>query len=94
MLVSDENGVIILSSVPDWKFTTLQPLDEKTRIAFDRTQQYNRRALQPLGVREVTALDKGARLVDVARQKQEPASPYPVSGRFMEQSLPSREPGR
>ena len=45
VLVSDENGVVILSSVPDWKFTTLQPLDEKTRQAFDRTQQYNRRAL-------------------------------------------------
>jgi two-component system C4-dicarboxylate transport sensor histidine kinase DctB len=88
VLVSDENGVVILSSVPDWKFTTLQPLDEKTRQAFDRTQQYNRRALQPLGVREIADLANGARLVNVARHKQELASPYPVSGKFMEQSLP------
>lgn len=88
VLVSDENGVVILASVPDWKFTTLQPLDERTRLAFDRTQQYNRRALQLLGVREITQLNHGARLVNVARQKQELVSPYPVSGKFMEQSVP------
>ncbi|HZW04792.1 MAG TPA: cache domain-containing protein, partial [Anaerolineaceae bacterium] len=62
-LVSDENGVVILASVPDWKFTTLKPLDESTRSAFDRTQQYNRRALNPLGVVELAELDHGARLV-------------------------------
>ncbi len=88
VLVADENGVVILSSVSDWKFTTLQALDENTRLAFDRTQQYNRRAMQPLGVLEMSSLNHGARLVTVARQKQEHASPYPVSGRFMEQSLP------
>ncbi|WP_319244238.1 ATP-binding protein [uncultured Propionivibrio sp.] len=88
VLVSDENGVVILASVPDWKFTTLLPLDDKTRTAFDRTQQYNRRALQSLGVREIRRLGNGARVVNVARHKQELVSPYPVSGRFMEQSLP------
>ena len=88
VIVSDENGVVILSSVPDWKFTSLQTLDERTRQAFDRTQQYNRRAMQPLGVRELSVLSNGARLVHVARQKQESASPYPVSGKFVEQSLP------
>ncbi|HEX6736471.1 MAG TPA: cache domain-containing protein, partial [Azonexus sp.] len=43
-MVSDENGVVILGSVADWKFTTLRRLDEATRQAFDQTQQYNRRA--------------------------------------------------
>ena len=27
-MVSDENGVVILGSVADWKFTTLRPLDD------------------------------------------------------------------
>lgn len=86
VLVADENGVVILSSVADWKFTTLRPLDERTRNAFDRTQQYNRRALQPLGVRETASLNRGARLVQIAREKQEMVSAYPVAGQFLAQS--------
>jgi len=86
VLVADENGVVILSSVPDWKFTTLRPLDESTRNAFDRTQQYNRRALQPLGVREIAVLNHGARLVRVARDPLETVSVYAVAGQFLAQS--------
>lgn len=88
VLVADENGVVILTSVPDWKFTTLRPLDENTRSAFDRTQQYNRRALRPLGVKETASLDHGARLVRVAREKPEMVSVYPVAGQFLAQSQP------
>ncbi|MBT3065855.1 ATP-binding protein [Rhodoferax sp. U11-2br] len=86
VLVADENGVVILSSVPDWKFTTLRPLDEGTRKTFDRTQQYNRRALQPLGVKELADLSQGARLVQLAKQPQEMVSAYPVAGNFLAQS--------
>ena len=88
VLVADENGVVILSSVPDWKFTTLRPLDESTRNAFDRTQQYNRRALQPLGVKEVATLNFGARVVELAKDQQEMVSSYPVAGKFLWQSQP------
>ena len=88
VLVADENGVVILSSVPDWKFTTLRPLDESTRNAFDRTQQYNRRALQPLGVKEVATLNFGARVVELAKDQQEMVSSYPVAGKFIWQSQP------
>lgn len=86
VLVSDENGVVILGSVPDWKFTTLRPLDEATRKAFDQTQQYNRRALKPLGLRELRELDHGARLVSIAKERPEMVSVYPVTGRFLAQS--------
>ena len=88
VIVADENGVIILSSVPDWKFTTLRPIDEATRRAFDRTQQYNRRALQPLGVSETASLTRGARLVRMAKKHQEMVSVYPVDGQFLAQSQP------
>jgi len=87
-MVSDENGIVILGSVADWKFTALRPLDESTRQAFDRTQQYNRRALKPLGIREIAELDHGARLVSIARSGPEVVSVYPVSGRFLAQSRP------
>lgn len=86
VIVSDENGVVILSSVPDWKFTALKPLDEGTRKAFDQTLQYNRRALKPLDMRVLHDLDQGARVVRVAREGTEMASVYPVTGRFLTQS--------
>jgi C4-dicarboxylate-specific signal transduction histidine kinase len=87
-LVADENGVVILASVPDWKFTTLKPLDEATRSAFDRTLQYNRRALGPLGVVDLAELDHGARLVRLPRTGPEMVSIFPVTGNFLAQTQP------
>ncbi len=87
-MVTDENGVVILGSVADWKFTTLRPLDDATRQAFDQTQQYNRRALKPLGLKEVSELDHGARLVSISKTLPEVVSVYPVAGRFLAQSRP------
>ncbi len=87
-LVADENGVVILASVPDWKFTTLRPLDETTRHTFDRTQQYNRRALNPLGVKEIATLDHGAQLVRLPRVGPETVSVFPVTGKFLAQAQP------
>ncbi|MBS1130720.1 MAG: histidine kinase [Proteobacteria bacterium] len=86
VLVADENGVVILSAVPGWKFTTLRPLDDSTRAAFDHTQQYNRRALQPLGIKQIEDYDHGVRLVRIAANGPETVSVYPVTGRFLEQS--------
>ncbi|RJG03642.1 sensor histidine kinase [Noviherbaspirillum sedimenti] len=85
-LVSDENGVVILSSVADWKFTTLRPLDDATRSAFDRTRQYNRRALTPLGLKALRELGHGAQLVSIARESPGMALPSPLAGRFLAQS--------
>ncbi|HYC43372.1 MAG TPA: ATP-binding protein [Noviherbaspirillum sp.] len=85
-LVSDENGVVILASVPEWKFTTLKPLDDATRSAFDRTQQYNRRALNPLGVVELTELEHGARLVRLPKVEPVTVSMFPVAGAFLAQT--------
>jgi len=87
-LVADENGVVILASVPGWKFTTLKPLDEATRGAFDRTQQYNRRALNPLGVVELAKLDHGAQLVRLPKVGPEMVSVFPVAGQFLAQTQP------
>lgn len=86
VLVTDENGVVILSSVSSWKFTTVRPIDEATRAAFDHTQLYNRRALQPLGIRHIADYAHGARLVSIAADSSETVSAYSVKGRFLEQS--------
>ncbi len=87
-LVADENGVVILASVPAWKFTTLRRLDEETRRLFDRTQQYNRRALLPLELRQSRRLDERTSLVHLAKSLTEEASVFPVSGQFLAQTQP------
>ncbi|MDR0440507.1 MAG: sensor histidine kinase [Candidatus Accumulibacter sp.] len=80
VFVSDENGVIILSSVPEWKFSTLRPIDGNARAAFDRSRQYGDLRLKPLGVREVGRLDEWTGVVNVARGKGKTASADPFGG--------------
>ncbi|MDR3517235.1 MAG: ATP-binding protein [Azospirillaceae bacterium] len=87
-LVADENGVVILASVPTWKFTTVRRLDDKTRRLFDQTQQYNRRALLPLEVQQNRRLSDTASLVHLSGSGADPASVFPVSGQFLAQTQP------
>jgi two-component system C4-dicarboxylate transport sensor histidine kinase DctB len=87
VLVSDENGVVILSSVPDWKFTTLGLLNEQARRALDNTLQYNRRTLRPLGITTLSKPEHGARLVRIAG-KPAPGPALPVAGVFLAQTRP------
>jgi two-component system C4-dicarboxylate transport sensor histidine kinase DctB len=87
VFVSDENGVIILSSVPEWKFSTLRPIDEHMRAAFDRSRQYGDLRLNPLGVREIRRIDEWAGIVRVAEESKT-VSLHPTSGQFLAQSRP------
>jgi two-component system, sensor histidine kinase AauS len=91
-LVSDENGVVILASVPSWKFTTLRPLDEQARRHFESTLQYNARPLPPLGLAPIRRIADDAELVRLARSTDGPAdgpeAAFPVSGSFLFQTVP------
>ena len=89
-LVTDENGVVILASVPSWKFTTLRRLDEQTRQHFERTLQYNARPLPPLGLVPVRRIAADAELVRLARSTNGPEAVFPVSGSFLAQMVPLR----
>lgn len=50
IMVSDENGVVFLSSVPAWRYRTLQPLDERAATHVAVTRQYHPYQLAPLGL--------------------------------------------
>ena len=90
VLVSDENGVVILASVPSWKFTTLREMDEPTRRHFDRTLQYNARPLAPLGLTPLNRIASDAELVQLARPADGEAQTavFPLSGSFLAQTAP------
>jgi two-component system, NtrC family, C4-dicarboxylate transport sensor histidine kinase DctB len=70
-LLADAHGVVFLSSVPEWKYHTLAPLTPAVRTELEQSRQYVSHALTPLGLREVRALDSGARIV---------AGPPPAAG--------------
>ncbi|BAI75179.1 two-component system, NarL family, C4-dicarboxylate transport sensor (plasmid) [Azospirillum sp. B510] len=90
VLVADENGVVILASVPSWKFTTLTAMDEPTRRHFDRTLQYNARPLAPLGLRPLERIAADAELVSLPNPAGGAVEEtvFPVSGGFLAQSGP------
>lgn len=90
VLVADENGVVILASVPSWKFTTLRPMDEPTRRHFDQTLQYNARPLAPLGLMPHDRIAADAELVRLSRpaEGQLEETVFPVSGGFLAQTAP------
>jgi len=52
LLVTDGNGVVILTSRPDWRFRASRPLDAAERAAIASTQPYPKQALAPLALEE------------------------------------------
>lgn len=55
VFASDRNGVIFLSSHPEWRYRTLAVLPPETRADIASSQKYAREALTPLGSQPVTA---------------------------------------
>ncbi len=91
VLVTDENGVVILASVPSWKFTTLTPLSEERRRDLAQSLHYNARPLPPLGLKSQSVVGFGAdEIVQLVRPEAEASQTFPVSGLFLSQSEPLR----
>ncbi|TDR80217.1 sensor histidine kinase [Paludibacterium purpuratum] len=81
-LLSDENGVIVLSSVTGWKYSTLRPLSPTLQRQLDDTQQYNRRRLQPLGLITRQTLDDNTHIVELRNIQTQPPA-FATTGLFL-----------
>lgn len=68
VLVSDENGVIILSSRPEWAFKTLTPLDAQKRQSIRSSRQYSNQALETAPLQTQENLEDNGRIVRSANQ--------------------------
>lgn len=87
LLVEDENGVVILSSVEIWKYHTMHPLDSRTRRDFDSSYKYNRRALEPFPGRTIRNLGPDSVLMRLNTPIPAGAdAPTGRSGTFLAQS--------
>lgn len=72
VLVTDEHGVIFLSSVPQWKYHALRPLPPALAASIDATQQYARQPLPSLPLHLDRTLDGGAEIVRIGHGLRTP----------------------
>ncbi|VXB46066.1 ATPase [Burkholderia sp. 8Y] len=65
LLVTDDHGVIFLSSVPSWKYHTVRPLPQSVEASVYQTRQYAQQPITPLPLSIVETLEGGAQIVRV-----------------------------
>ena len=67
LLLLDENQVIVLSSLPEWKYHTVGRLDKTIQTTLDHSQKYNHREIKPLAWRIIDTIDQHTRLIDIPK---------------------------
>jgi len=65
LLLLDERGVVILSSVPAWQYRPVQPLSSQARAEIAQSRPYGRSTLQPLDWHVQSALAPGRELLQL-----------------------------
>jgi two-component system C4-dicarboxylate transport sensor histidine kinase DctB len=73
--VTDNHGVVIITSRPDWRFRTLAPIDERTRAAIRAVLQFGDLPLTPLPLTK-----DGATWANGDARYREAAVPVPMAG--------------
>lgn len=63
ILVVDDNGVVIMSSVPTWRYRTLEALSSAELHRLKASGRYPLQTLEPLGLRMEKTIERGLRLV-------------------------------
>ena len=74
VLLSDEIGVVILSSIPAWKFGALKAIPPATLAELAQSRRYNARPIPPLGL-ETLADDDGLQRVELSAQRARELAP-------------------
>jgi len=59
VLVSDDHGIVFLSSAPEWRYRLLRPLDPLAQQQLRDTRQYEGQGLRPFEYERVRVLDDG-----------------------------------
>ncbi|MGO3741454.1 sensor histidine kinase [Kerstersia sp.] len=89
VLVTDANGIVILTSSPAWKFAAMQDLTDGERARLRTSLQYFEQPLAPLGLEQEAVLPEGAQLVRLPPAAGAP-DPGPV---YLAQAQPLGETG-
>lgn len=87
LLVVDENGVVIMSSNPQWRYRTITALPRAQREELANTDRYPPIELEPLGLETERVVPPGRKLVRLASS---PASAAPTL--YLSEELPISRP--
>ncbi|MCZ7863805.1 sensor histidine kinase [Agrobacterium salinitolerans] len=79
--VVDRNGVVLMTSVPEWRFKTVAPIDEAQRKIISESLQFGNEALSTLPFRAARRASEGVPLIHV----DEPGS---VRGDYLRLEVP------
>ncbi|MGV2111453.1 sensor histidine kinase [Agrobacterium salinitolerans] len=63
--VVDRNGVVLMTSVPEWRFKTVAPIDEAQRKIISESLQFGNEALSTLPFRAARRASEGVPLIHV-----------------------------
>ncbi|WP_233799792.1 sensor histidine kinase [Paraburkholderia sp. HP33-1] len=81
LVVTDDHGVIFLSSVPAWKYHTIRPLPGQVADSIYQTRQYAQQPIAPLPVTIERTLEGDAHIVRIGGGRSAPR--YLASRRSM-----------
>lgn len=70
LLVTDDDGVIFISTRPEWKFKTLYPLNESDLKRVLESQRYGEQGFEPLNIVNKQALGKTDSIITMLAQSQ------------------------
>jgi two-component system, NtrC family, C4-dicarboxylate transport sensor histidine kinase DctB len=73
LIVTDDHGVIFLSSVPAWKYHTVRPLPKNIEASVFATRQYAQQTITPLPLTVVRTLPGDAQIVRVGIGRNAPS---------------------
>ncbi|MDR3409894.1 MAG: ATP-binding protein [Formivibrio sp.] len=85
-ILSEGHGVVVLSSVPSWKYAALSPLDEEARRQIIISQQYNGHALLPFGMTVRRVLDESSSIVTLPPTGRNGSNLFSTDGLFLTQT--------
>ncbi|MBN3792452.1 ATP-binding protein [Burkholderia sp. Ac-20353] len=72
LVVTDDHGVVFLSSVPAWKYHTLRPLAGPVAASIFETRQYAQQPVTPLPLRVEQLLGANAQIVRIGEGRRAP----------------------
>jgi two-component system C4-dicarboxylate transport sensor histidine kinase DctB len=72
LVVTDDHGVIFLSSVPAWKYHTIRPLPGQVADSIYQARQYAQQPIAPLPVTIVRALEGNAQILRIGGGRSAP----------------------
>nr|WP_320197703.1 ATP-binding protein [Agrobacterium sp. rho-13.3]MDX8306542.1 ATP-binding protein [Agrobacterium sp. rho-13.3]MDX8307127.1 ATP-binding protein [Agrobacterium sp. rho-13.3] len=79
--IVDSNGVVLMTSIPEWRFKTVAPIDEERRKTISESLQFGDEKLSPMPVAILSAPGPHVAIVDVN-------SPPSLKGDYLRLELP------